>query len=162
MRIRNIAVGGVALLGLAPAIVNAVGLGDLQTHSALGEPLRVSVPLKLANGESVRPDCITTPPPKAGDLRQPGSTKVRTSAVTGPGVFDISVTSSRPLYEPMYELTLRVDCPGMPTVMRHYVLMLDLPGLSQPPVAAPVSQPVMGTNNTTRATAPIARRRVPA
>jgi phage tail protein X len=54
--------------------------------------------------------------------------------MVGPGVADLAVTTRSPLYEPIYELTLRVDCPGLPKVIRHYVLMLDLPGMALPPV----------------------------
>lgn len=136
---RSAVMGGIAMLALAPAAVNAVGFGEAQLRSALGEPLRATVPLRLANGEVLRPGCVTTQPGKGGDLRSPTGTRVRSPAATGPAAVNLEVTSSRPLYEPLYELTLQIDCPGLPRVMRHYVLMLDLPGLSLPAAAGNTS-----------------------
>lgn len=129
---RSAMVGGLALLTLGPAAVNAAGLGEARTTSALGEPLRATVPMKLGQGETLRPGCVTTPVRAGGDLRSPAGTRVRSPAKTGPGIVDLEVTSRKPLYEPLYELTLQVDCPGLPKIMRHYVLMLDLPGLALP------------------------------
>ncbi len=132
---------GIAMLSLAPAAVTAVGLGDIQSQSSLGEPLRASVPLSLASGESVRPGCITVPPKQQSDLRGPANATVNTPLASGPGVLQLGVSTTRPLYEPMYELTLRVDCPGIPTVLRHYVLMLDLPGMGAATQAATQNEP---------------------
>ena len=157
---------GIALLSLAPAAVTAVGLGEIQPQSSLGEPLRASVPLSLASGESVRPGCITVPPKQQSDLRQPANATVTTPLASGPGVLQLGVSTTRPLYEPMYELTLRVDCPGIPTVLRHYVLMLDLPGMGAITQAgnqndnarAPLTVPAAVTSPSQRRPAPTAGR----
>lgn len=129
---RSAVMGGIALLTLAPGAATAVGLGEARPSSALGEPLRATVPMRLATGEAVRAGCVTTPARAGSDLRSPAGTRVRTPATTGPALVELEVTSQQPLYEPLYELTLQVDCPGLPKIMRHYVLMLDLPGLSLP------------------------------
>lgn len=129
---RSAVMGGIALLTLAPGAATAVGLGEAQPSSALGEPLRATVPMRLATGEAIRPGCVTTPARAGSDLRSPAGTRVRTPQATGPALLELEVTSRQPLYEPLYELTLQVDCPGLPKIMRHYVLMLDLPGLSLP------------------------------
>lgn len=124
--------GGIALLTMAPGVVNAVGLGEARASSALGEPLRATVPMRLSAGEIVRPGCVTTPVRPGNQLRSPTGTRVRSPQTTGPGMLDLEVTTRQPLYEPLYELTLQVDCPGLPKIMRHYVLMLDLPGMALP------------------------------
>ena len=129
---RSAVVGSIALLALAPGAATAVGLGEALPASALGEPLRATVPMRLAAGEVARPGCVTTPLRQGSDLRSPPTTRVRTPQATGPALLELEVTSRQPLYEPLYELTLQVDCPGLPKIMRHYVLMLDLPGLSLP------------------------------
>ncbi|MGI9330639.1 MAG: hypothetical protein ACR2QB_07945 [Gammaproteobacteria bacterium] len=147
---------GIALLSLAPAAVTAVGLGEIQSQSSLGEPLRASVPISLASGESVRPGCITVPPKRQSDFRQPASARVNTPQASGPGVLQLGLSTVQPLYEPMYELTLRVDCPGIPTVLRHYVLMLDLPGMGaasqvatqNDPARAPLTVPGTAVSRT--------------
>lgn len=153
-----VAASGVALLGLAPT-VPAVGLGQLQTRSSLGQPLRATVPLQLAAGESVRPGCVLAPPPASGGLKQPADTQVRTPSAIGPGNFNLDLSTSQPLYEPMYELTLRVDCPGLPAVMRHYVLMLDLPGISLVPAGTSPPAPALAAEPVAMANAPIASQR---
>jgi LysM repeat protein len=65
----------------------------------------------------------------------------------------------------MYELSLRLDCPGMPRLLRHYVLMLDLPGMpsiAPPAVTREPEQPQSTSSaappRTAHSTVPTARR----
>jgi len=48
----------------------------------------------------------------------------------------------------MYEISLLVDCPGTPLLVRQYVLMLDIPGV-QPPVTV-ISAPTTDQGDTLR------------
>ncbi len=147
---RSAVMGGIALLTMAPGVVNAVGLGEARTTSALGEPLRATVPMRLSAGEIVRPGCVTTPVRPGSQLRSPTGTRVRSPETTGPGMLDLEVTTRQPLYEPLYELTLQVDCPGLPKIMRHYVLMLDLPGMALPATSrAATTAPLQGNAGVT-------------
>ncbi|MDP2324769.1 MAG: LysM peptidoglycan-binding domain-containing protein, partial [Gammaproteobacteria bacterium] len=50
-----------------------------------------------------------------------------TPEATREGQYELKVSSESALYEPMYELELKVQCPGAPVMVRQYVLMLDLP-----------------------------------
>lgn len=163
---RTAMMGSIAMLALSPTVVNAVGLGEAQPRSALGEPLRATVPMRLANGEALRPGCVTAPAGKGRDFSRPKGATVRAPAGLGPGQVDLEITTRRPLYEPLYELTLQVDCPGLPKVMRHYVLMLDLPGMSLPAPAAvtrtsPGQQPPLSPASSSATRTPSSQRATP-
>lgn len=117
---------GSILFGLAPA-GHALTLGDIHVRSALGQRLNATVPVRLGAGESLDGSCIS-PGRLATELRGvPGAT-VTSPQAAREGAYELRVTTDAPLYEPMYELALEVQCPGVPILVRQYVLMLDLPG----------------------------------
>ncbi len=124
---KTIACGSMMLLAMNPGRVGAVGLGEIHLKSRLGQPLEATVPLILGDGESLRQDCVQ-PAPASGSLRQPRDLRVLSPARTGPGAYEIRVTTANPLREPMYELSLMIKCTGASLLVRQYVLMLDLPG----------------------------------
>ena len=62
--------GGVALLTLAAAPVGAAGLGEVQLHSALGEPLRAGISVTVAPGETMTSGCATALAPQSHQLKQ--------------------------------------------------------------------------------------------
>ena len=119
--------GSVALLVAAPAQVDAVGLGEITVESTLGRPLQAVVPLRVGTGETLPADCVK-PGTSRGDLNKPRNLRVKSPAVASPGTYNLRISSAQSLHEPMYELSLVINCPGTPLLVRHYVLMLDLPG----------------------------------
>lgn len=121
---------GVAVLTMASGS-GALTLGEVNVRSALGEPLRATIPVRLADGEALVAGCIdsNSASPELQALPNP---RVVTPASDRTGVHRLRITTTKPLLEPMYELSLRVRCPGAPAVVRQYVLMLDLPALSAP------------------------------
>ncbi len=136
---RSLICAGAAVAALVPVQAGAVALGDITIQSALGQPFQATVPVRTAPGEMLTPDCISATGGNGGDLKglqQPG---VRTPETSQAGVHTLTVTTRQPVYEPMYELRLKVHCPGAPILVRHYVLMLDLPGLYtlQPQIVTP-------------------------
>lgn len=116
---------GSLLLAMAPA-VQAITLGDISVRSTLGQQLQATVPVYLSAGEALAGGCVA---PRSGtsDLRRVPGAKVTTPEATREGVYEVQVTSTSALYEPMYELELMANCPGAPGLIRQYVLMLDLP-----------------------------------
>ena len=59
IRIRNaIACSSMMMLAVNPTLVGAVGLGEMQVKSSLGQPLAATVPLRLAAGETLSKDCV--------------------------------------------------------------------------------------------------------
>ncbi|MDJ0928695.1 MAG: hypothetical protein QNJ73_13745 [Gammaproteobacteria bacterium] len=158
------------MLALSPAPGMAVGIGDVKLNSRLGQPLRATVPVRLASGEALTTGCVKSTN-QQGDLRSPRDVDVRTPAASGPGVYDLELSTVLPLYEPMYELSLRVDCGGMPGLVKHYVLMLDLPMTPATPVArqsqpsvtseSQSRRPVAAPARTTQPRQPVQRSRDP-
>lgn len=126
---------GSILLGLAPAS-QALTLGDISVRSALGQRLDATVPVRLGAGETLASTCVT-PGQQRTDLRHVPGARVAAPQAAREGGYELRVTSDAALYEPMYELELKVQCPGAPVLVRQYVLMLDLPAA----VAASVSEP---------------------
>jgi len=128
-RTGSIICAGVAALALSPLPATALTLGELATGSRLGQPLRATIPVRLAPGETINDRCVT----RGGDSRElqgPENLRFGVPTAQGPGNFEIAVTTARPMVEPMYEISVRIDCQGTPRLLRHYVLMLDLPGLA--------------------------------
>lgn len=126
------------LLPITPA--RALALGSVTVESALGQPLRASIPVELGPGELLNAGCVSVPAaarPQLGALPQAA---VTVPEAAGPGRFSLLVTTSRALHEPMYELQLQIRCADAPLLMRQYVLLLDLPGAASPPTATILTQ----------------------
>jgi hypothetical protein len=140
---RSMVYGSMAALVMAPVQTGAVALGDITVRSTLGEPLRATVPLQTSKGETLVPNCITVPNRSSSGLDGLKDTKLSFTPGAKAGEFNLQIRTIKPLYEPMYELALRVDCPGAPQLIRQYVLMLDLPGLALP--ADPFTTPITAT-----------------
>lgn len=157
---KSIACGSMMLLAMNPGRAGAAGLGEVHLKSNLGQPLVATVPLILGDGESLRQDCVQ-PAPASGSLRQPPDLRVVSPARTGPGAYEIRVTTANPLREPMYELSLMIKCTGASLLIRQYVLMLDLPGMppteATPETGATTSAPVAPRTRSVRGSADAAR-----
>lgn len=117
---------GALLLAISPPGFS-LSLGEVNVRSAIGQRLVASVPVRIGEGENLAEGCASAHngPSGLGNLRQ---AEVATPKAGKPGVYTLELTTRTALHEPMYELELRVDCPGAPAVVRQYVLMLDLPG----------------------------------
>jgi len=125
---KSLIYSSMALLAINPVAVNAVGLGQITVNSQLGQPLEATVPVTLAPGESMPEDCVA-PKRDSSGIGSPGTLRVSGPAASGPGTYNLRVTTTNALHEPMYEISLLIDCPGTPLLLRQYVLMLDLPGM---------------------------------
>lgn len=134
-----------------PVTAPALTMGEIAIGSALGQPLRATVPVQLAPGETAGPDCIASRRQGTSALAAPPGMKLQFGKVAA-GKVDLQITTARPLYEPMYELDLALRCPGGATIVRQYVLMLDLPTAT---TAAAFTAP--GAANTTTGPAPVSQ-----
>lgn len=124
--------GSLLLVSTQPA--SALAIGELNLHSRLGQRLSATLPVRLDAGEALRdgcvlPDFVSSGLPGSGLASVPG-VAVEAPEATSAGAYELKVGSTEPLYEPMYALTLRINCPGVPTMVRQFVLMLDLPGVA--------------------------------
>lgn len=120
-----LAMGGCAASLLTPA--QAVTLGDVSLQSALGQPLSARIPVQLGPGEMLGSACVSIPTAARSDLSALPQPQVTVPEAAG-GSISLHVTTTQPLYEPMYELQVQLHCAGTPLLVRQYVLMLDLPG----------------------------------
>jgi LPXTG-motif cell wall-anchored protein len=154
---KTIACGSMMMLALNPAQVGALSLGEIELKSRLGQPLEAIVPLTLREGESLPGNCVK-PSPERNTLAKLRDIKVAAPVRTGPGTFNVRVSSTKPLHEPMYELSLMVQCPGATLLVRQYVLMLDLPGMPvETKVPVQATNPVPATSGVARSAAPVRR-----
>jgi murein DD-endopeptidase MepM/ murein hydrolase activator NlpD len=128
-RLGTIAAGGVCLLFAQPAL--AVELGDIRVDSSLGEPLRASIAYALGPNEQIAEHCVYL---RAGlpDAAIPAVTRA-TTTLTGNRII---LRGDVPLREPMMSLQLMVDCPYTAHLSRHYMLLLDPPGVTERQAAA--------------------------
>jgi hypothetical protein len=152
---------GVAAFALSPLPATALNLGELATTSRLGQPLTATIPVRLAAGEMLDGRCVSRGS-DAREVKGPQGLRFSVPAARGPGNFEIAVSTARPLIEPMYEISVRIDCEGTPRLLRHYVLMLDLPGLA-PVLAASSETPAptvwSGNRLASSPTAPVSNAR---
>ena len=125
---RSLIYSSMALLAVNPAQVGAVGLGEMNVSSYLDQPLNATVPIVLAAGESLPKNCVA-PTRGKNTIGTPKNIRVSTPAATKAGTYSLRVTTTNALHEPMYEISLLIDCPGTPLLVRQYVLMLDMPGV---------------------------------
>ena len=121
-----------ALLGFAPALAPALGLGDLVVHSSLGEPLEATLAITATPEESVSAECFfVTRPPAAG------LPPVMRVAFTVESRTRVRLRSASSVTEPAAVLRVNASCPaGGGLVTREYPVLLDPRPLA--PVAVPL------------------------
>ncbi len=149
---------GSLLMVLAPS-GQALTLGDINVRSTLGQRLDATIPVSMGSGEALATGCVQ-PSYQTADLRRVPGTQVTTPEASREGLYELRITSASALYEPLYELELKVQCPGAPALIRQYVLMLDLPAAT-PDNSAPVAAVRSATEPATPVTAspaPVQRR----
>ncbi|MGH8850899.1 MAG: hypothetical protein ACREYD_07885 [Casimicrobiaceae bacterium] len=129
----GIAVGALALLAVPCAL--ALSLGDAVPQSALGQPLRVVVPMGATPGQALTAACVHVIADVAGASGAP-------RLLTGKVTIDRStaepllvVTTSRPVNDPVVRLAVQAGCEG--TTRRDYVLLLDPPAANAVATPAP-------------------------
>lgn len=141
---KSLIYSSMALMAINPIAVNAVGLGPITVHSHLGQPLEATVPVTLAAGESMPKDCVA-PARGTSGIAAPKNLQVSGPVITQPGTYSLRVSTTNALHEPMYEISLLIDCPGTSLLLRQYILMLDLPVMS---TTSPESNSAATTSNT--------------
>ena len=111
-----------SLLSLAlPAV--AVGLGDLQVHSSLGEPLDATVALVMAPGTTLRPECFSVGRARADGL--PGVPRAAFSVEPDGASWRVRIRTRVAIHEPALQLRLKASCEGKDAASRDYEILLD-------------------------------------
>jgi Tfp pilus assembly protein FimV len=129
-------IGG--LLALAPGGTVALELGAASMRSALGQPLAVEIPYRLAPGEQLTPECIALAPAAPGDAALPSYSRVSRVDVTPS---HIRIAGDARVVEPLIGITVDVHCSTAPHFARSYQLFVDPPMRAPAAVADASSQP---------------------
>jgi hypothetical protein len=112
----------VASLALA-ASMSARGdvLGEARLLSALGEPLRVTVPVHADSGPALAGPCLALRGGTAGD-DVPHIVTARVAVERNGAAAHVAITTSEPVHEPVVRLVLQTTCAGD---VRRYTLLLE-------------------------------------
>ncbi len=123
---RYLLMTGVAVAIMQTQSAGAVSLGELKVQSGLGQPFVATTTARLGPGETLFSNCISAPT-GGSELSSPAGLQVTAPNASTPGSYPVQVRSTQPLYEPMYEIRLQINCPGDIALSKDYVVMLNLP-----------------------------------
>ena len=121
------AIGG----AIAATPAAALEVGEMQVHSALGQPLRATISYVLGPNEAISDRCVTLQRVRGGHLPSIGNG----SLVVAGGV--ISVVGDSIVREPVVSMRLSVQCQYTPRLTREYLLFVDPPGADASSVPLP-------------------------
>jgi hypothetical protein len=116
---------------VASSSARALALGEATVLSALGEPLRVLIPVIAERGETIAAECFGLAQPDDGPGAGVTAKVSLERAAAGPRV---AVTTSQGVAEPVLHLSLRAGCEAQ--TRRDYVLLLDPPAAGERSIAA--------------------------
>lgn len=105
-------------VALASGAASAVGLGEINLYSRIGEALRAEIPV-LSAGEPLDAACFSLAPIPGADL--PVVTAGRTRFVRGDRGYRLIITGSAPIDEAVFMINVRAGC-GFDT-QREYTLL---------------------------------------
>ena len=115
---------------LAPLVASGLGFGNIESKSALNQPLDARIPLLSADSQDLDSVSVSLAPPdafkRAGVDRPFSLSRLRFEVVKNGGKPYIHVTSRDAVKEPFLDFLLEVRWPGG-RVMREYTLLLDPP-----------------------------------
>ncbi|WP_295640886.1 hypothetical protein [uncultured Methylibium sp.] len=116
---------GLGLGAIAQAAL-AVGFGRLPSTATLGQPLQLSIPLRLEPDEELRPECLSGSVSFADNLQQPGTTSLRLDPAP-PGVTDrnLRLATTTRVDEPVVNVEISIGCGAR--VVRRFTLFADPP-----------------------------------
>ena len=122
-------------LGLGTDAATALGLGKVGTTAVLGQPLNLTIGLRLDAGETIEPRCVKAEV-SFGDRVLPENvvrTRLETAATTGERRIRVSTTLA--VDEPVVAVHLQLGCPS--SLSRNFTLLADPPGSAAVAAALP-------------------------
>ena len=143
MRFMSVAVG--CVLTCTVLSVHSLTIGRSRVTASIGQPLEMVVPVQLDEGQSEGGICAEADVFHADSRQDPARVRVSTEPTAQPDTFDIRISSSALIDEPIVTVYLRVGCTQRSS--RKFVLLADEPGESSSPqsrAAEPVA-PVVPT-----------------
>ncbi|HSX71031.1 MAG TPA: peptidoglycan-binding protein LysM, partial [Pseudomonas sp.] len=156
-RIRNLFLILASTSTLYSGLVSALGLGDIDLHSALNQPLEARIELYQVG--DMGSDDLKVRLASAEDFERAGVERLfflsdlRFTPVLGGGRPHIRVTSAKPVREPYLNFIVELVRPGG-SLLREYTVLIDPPGMAYAPVSE--AEPAF------EAAAPATRNQAPA
>ena len=134
-------------VAMASTRVYALGLGDIELHSALNEPLNADVRILSAQPGDLSNASVRLAPndefARAGIERPALLSDIKFTIVPGKdGTATLSITSTQPIREPFLDFIVQLNWQSG-RLLREYTLLLDPPVFGEEqkaPVAAPVAE----------------------
>ena len=123
-----------SLAALAPNPASAVGLGPITQQSALGQSLRVVVPVTLGPDEDLPSECFKITAAERDVDGIPQLLFGRVNLERSPSGTALVITNARTVSDPIVRLTIQAGCEA--AIRREYTLFMDPPAIEAPIVAA--------------------------
>src|SRR5512145_1391316 len=117
----------VAASCLGAGAAGAIGIGGVQSEVVLGQPLDVTVPVQLADGETLEAGCVSAEVHVGETRLGPDQVAAAVRRPVGGAQALVRVRSRMAIDEPVVGLTLVAGCPAR--VTRRFVLFADPPEL---------------------------------
>ena len=131
------------LLCCVPLAAEALGLGEIQVRSAMGQKLDAEIEFSALTASEAESLAIKLAAPEsfvqAGIDYSPVLRSIRFSLVKKGDRQVIHLTSDLAISDPFLNLLVELNAAGNRTV-RQYVLLLDPPAIAEPPVAVNVPE----------------------
>lgn len=107
-----------------PLSVSAMQLGEASLHSFLGQPLRVSIPIKTGSDEELDGRCFSLGRPKGQGEHASYLTQANLELADSSGRHELKIHSTQAINEPVLRLLVQGSC-GQGHLSREYTLLLD-------------------------------------
>jgi hypothetical protein len=123
---------GMAVAFLYATSAAAVGLGELETRSYLGEPLHVRIGIITQEQEEIDPSCfaVVSTSRDVSIVRK----DVRLTLIETRNARYLEIRGNSSFNEPIGTISVRAACKGEAGVVRDYPILLDPAPLLAPPV----------------------------
>jgi pilus assembly protein FimV len=108
----------------APLSSSAMLLGEASLHTFLGQPLRVTIPLKAGSDEELDSRCFSLARPKGQGEHASYLTQANLELVDANGRLELKIHSTQVINEPVLHLLVQGSC-GQGHLSREYTLLLD-------------------------------------
>lgn len=139
-RVRGPATAHLLLLPLAcvAGSVHSLGLGEISQQSALGQPLRIVVPIIASATDDISGECFRLAPGQRGADGVPEVMTARVGLERTPAGAQLVVSTLRTVNDPAIRLTLQAGCET--PVRREYLLLMDPLSIDAPVVLAQAAE----------------------
>lgn len=110
-------------VALSPGIGHAMGFGEVNLQSRIGEALQAEIPVFVSGDEKPQSACFSLAKPQESDL--PAVTGATVQLIRRGQSYFLQIAGHKPISHPLFAFSLRADC-GF-SMARDYVLMPDAP-----------------------------------